>query len=154
MKTVTWEKLIIEEKMGRSGTKRCGDRTEQSQANTEGQQTKRRGFARRITSDKNPIFGWAIPRNEKSLAFKVAKKLLNKRSKKSLDGVYEVLAPGSTAIKKLHVSTIKEYGKKEVTICNSDIAKFGTKVGRKKSLTEYVKPRPSTLSGKTIRGKN
>ena len=63
---------------------------------------------------------------EASLILKKAKKRpKNKRSKKSLDGLYEVLAPGSSVIKSdAYTSMIKEPGKREVTIRNSDLAKF------------------------------
>ena len=55
------------------------------------------------------------------------KKHLNKRSKKNIDGLYEVLAPGSVVQKTdQFTSVIREPGKLEVTVRNSDIAKFGT----------------------------
>ena len=50
-----------------------------------------------------------------------------RRSKKNLEGLYEVLAPGSQILKvSPTTSTIKEPGKPIVTVRRSDIAKFGT----------------------------
>ena len=68
----------------------------------------------------------AVSRTEASLTVKIAeKKPESKRSKKSLDGLYEVLAPGSSVIKTdAYTSIIKEPGKRKVTIRNSDLAKF------------------------------
>ena len=48
----------------------------------------------------HPDVGQSIPRTESSLEVKLAKKRpRTKRSKKSLDGLYDVLAPGSSVIK-------------------------------------------------------
>ena len=48
----------------------------------------------------HPDVGQAVPRTEASLALKLAKsKPKRKRSKKNLDGLYEVLAPGLSVIK-------------------------------------------------------
>ena len=80
----------------------------------------------------------SLPRAEASLTLKLAKKKpKNKRSKKSLDGLYQVLAPDSSVIKfDAYTSVIKEQGKREVPIRNSDLAKFETKAERKADLKE------------------
>ena len=55
------------------------------------------------------------------------KKHPNKRSKKNRDGLYEVLTPGSVVQNtEQFTSVIREPGKLEVTVRNSDFAKFGT----------------------------
>ena len=43
---------------------------------------------------KNPLNGWAIPWSEKYLALRLAKK----KPEKTLGGLYEALATGSTVI--------------------------------------------------------
>ena len=90
-----------------------------------------------------------MPRTEASMEFKLAKKRpRTKRSKKSLDGLYDVLAPSSSVVKTdKFTSVIKEPGKRDVTIRNSDLAKFGTKAERQTELQLYVNRRPKTPTG-------
>ena len=73
-----------------------------------------------------------IPLKERAVELYLAQKIHGKRlSKKNLEGLYEVLAPGSHILKvSPTTSTIKEPGKTVVTVRNSDIAKFGTQLGR------------------------
>ena len=99
----------------------------------------------------HPEVGLPVPRTETSLAANLAKKKpKTKRSKKSLDGLYEVLAPGSSLVKTdRYASVIKEPGKRDVTIRNSDLAKFGTKAVRQTELQMYANRRPKIPSGKT-----
>ena len=80
--------------------------------------------------------GRQVPRIKDSLKLKLAEiKLKIRRSKKSLDGLCEVLAPVSTVIKtNEQTSILKEPGKKEVMIRNSDLAKFGTIAARQTDL--------------------
>ena len=69
-----------------------------------------------------------VPITERALQLKLVRKIYGKRrSKKNLEGLYEVLAPGSNIVKvSPTTSTIKEPGKPMVTVRNSGIAKFGT----------------------------
>ena len=68
---------------------------------------------------------------------------------KNLDGLYEVLAPGSSVVKTdTFTSVIKEPGKRDVTIRNSDLAKFGTKPERQTELQLYANRRPKTPTAK------
>ena len=94
--------------------------------------------------------GRAVPRTEASLTVKQAKKKpKSKRSKKCLDGLYEVLAPGSSVIKTDSFTlVIKEPGKREVMIKNSDLAKLGTKAERQTDLQICPNRRSKILSGK------
>ena len=98
----------------------------------------------------HPDVDMAVPRTETSLKVKLAKKKpKSKRSKKCLDGLYEVLASGSSVFKTdAFTSVIKEPGKREVTIRNSDLAKFGTKAERLSDLQFYANKRPKVPSGK------
>ena len=69
-----------------------------------------------------------IPRTGQSLDLKLARKI-TKRSKRDLRGLWETLAPGSTVVRTSNTTTvIKEPGVPEVSVRNSDIAKFGTRV--------------------------
>ena len=67
-----------------------------------------------------------IPLRKRAVQLKLARKILGKRrSKKNLEGLYEVLAPGSnTLIVRPTTSTRKEPGKLIVTVRNSDRAKL------------------------------
>ena len=69
-----------------------------------------------------------IPLKERAVELNLARKIHGKRrSKNNLEGLYEVLAPGSHILKVSSTSsTIKESGKPVVIVRNSDIAKFGT----------------------------
>ena len=86
---------------------------------------------------------------------KLARKLHdNQRQKKNLDGLYEVLAPGSTVCKvSPTTSVIKEPHKQEVRVRNSDIAKFGTRAERETELTQYIERRPKKINEKTLEQK-
>ena len=56
-----------------------------------------------------------------------------------MEGLYEVLAPGSHILKvSPTTSTIKEPGKLVVTVRNSDIAKFGTQLEQQTPLKAYA----------------
>ena len=99
----------------------------------------------------HPEVGLLVPRTKTSLSVKLAKKKpKTKRSKKSLDGLYEALAPGSSVVKTdTYTSVIKEPGKRDVTIRNSDLAKLETKAERQIELQMYFNRRPKIPSGKT-----
>ena len=82
----------------------------------------------------------SIPLKERAVELNLARKVHGKRrSKKNLEGLYEVLAPGSHILKvSPTTSTIKEPGKPIVTVRNSDIAKFGTQLERQTPLKAYA----------------
>ena len=99
----------------------------------------------------HPDVGQSVPRTEASLEVKLAKKRpRTKPSKKSLDGLYDVLAPGSSVVETdTFTSVIIEPGKRDVTIRNSDLAKFDTKAERQTELQVYANRRPKTPTRKT-----
>ena len=75
----------------------------------------------------HPKLNNPIPRSEKSLDLKLARKV-TKRSKRDLRDLWKTLAPGSTVVRTSNTTTvIKEPGVPEVRVRNSDIAKFGTR---------------------------
>ena len=80
------------------------------------------------------------PLKERAVELNLARKIHGKRqSKKNLEGLYEVLAPGSHILKvSPTTSTIKEPGKPVVTVRNSDLAKFGMQLERQTPLKAYV----------------
>ena len=84
-----------------------------------------------------------IPRTEKSLSVKLARKLPNKkRAKRQLAGLYEVLKPGSFVTKSSPTTTIiNEPGRSPVKVRDSDLAKFGTKAERSTNLWMYAQRR-------------
>ena len=97
----------------------------------------------------------AIPCSKCSVQVKLAHKIHeNQRQKKNLDGLYEVLAPGSTVCKiSPTTSVIKEPYKPEVRVRNSDIAKFGTRAERETELAQYIERRPKKINEKTLEQK-
>ena len=81
-----------------------------------------------------------IPLRERAVELRLARKIYGKRrSKKNLEGLYEVLAPGSHILEvSPTTSTIKEPGKPVVTVRNSDLTKFGTQLERQTQLKKYA----------------
>ena len=77
-----------------------------------------------------------ISLKERAVELNLARKIHGKRrSKKNLEGLYEVLGPRSHILKvSPTTSTIKEPGKPIVTVRNSDIAKFGKQLDRQTPL--------------------
>ena len=96
-----------------------------------------------------------MPCSERSIQVKLARKRHeSQRQKKNLDGLYEVLAPGSTVCKiSPTTSVIKEPYKQEVRVRNSDIAKFGARAERETKLIEYIDRRPQKITEKTLEQK-
>ena len=92
-----------------------------------------------------------ITLKESAEELKLARKIHGKRrSKENLEGLYEVLAPGSHILEvSPTTSTIKEPGKPVVTVRNSDIAKFGTQLERQTPLKAYA-DRRGPRSGKKL----
>ena len=93
----------------------------------------------------------AIPLNESLVRINIApptKRRPNKRSKKNLDGLYEVLAPGcGPKNRPLYFPYSRA---RKVTVRISDISKFGTGEERKPKLREYINRRgPRTLEKST-----
>ena len=95
----------------------------------------------------------AIPVTERAVQLKLARKMHGKRlCKKDLEGLYEVLAPGSNILNvSPSTSTIKEPGKPTVTLCNSDIAEFGTTQERKTPLKFYADKRGPRTCEKLVK---
>ena len=93
-----------------------------------------------------------IPLKERAVELNLARKVHGKRrSKKNMEGLYEVLAPGSHILKvSPTTSTIKETGKPVVTVRNSDIAKFGTQLERQTPLKAYADRRGPISGEKTM----
>ena len=126
--TVTPNELLPEEHWGNS---RSDDEIERNMCKA----TKDATTRERLATDNESGFLCTtqahrpLPLKEHAVQLNIArKKHLHKRSKKNLNGLYEVLAPGSVVQKTdQNTSVIREPGKMEVTVRNSDIAKFGTR---------------------------
>ena len=86
---------------------------------------------------------------------KIARKInAVQRQKKNLDGLYRVLAPGSTVWKvNPTTSVIEEPNRPEVRVQNSDIAIFGTRNERDTELDQYIERQPKNLLKKTLEQK-
>ena len=152
--TVTPNELLPEEHWGNS---RSDDEIERNTCKATKDATTRECLATdnesrflRTTQAHRPL-----PLKEHAVQLNIArKKHLHKRSKKNLDGLYEVLAPGSVVQKTdQNTSVIREPGKMEVTVRNSDNAKFGTREERKTKLTEYINHRGPRTHEKTTEAK-
>ena len=151
LETVRWEELISEENWdveARSDTELEHNR---DKLNEDAARTRNADPEIEFRMISHPEVGLPVPRTETSLAVKLAKKKpKTKRSKKSLDGLYEVLAPGCSVVKTdIYTSVIKEPGKRDVTIRNSDLAKFGTKAERQNELKCILIGGPKYPPGKT-----
>ena len=152
--TVTPNELLPEEHWGND---RSDDEVERNMCKTTRDATTRE----RLAADNESRFirttkaHRAIPLKEHAVQINIArKKHPHKRSKKNLDGLYEVLAPGSIVQKTdQYTSVIREPGKVEVTVRNRDIAKFGTRDERKTKLMEYVNRRGPRIHEKTTEAK-
>ena len=146
LETVRWDELISEENWdveARSDTELELNRDKLSKDAARRRNADPEKESRMIS---HPEVGLPVPRTETSLAVKLAKK---KPKKKSLDGLYEVLAPRFSVVKTdTNSSDIKEPGKRDVTIRNSGLAKFGTKAERQTELQMYANRRPKILSEK------
>ena len=81
-----------------------------------------------------------IPLKERAVELNIARNIHGKRrSKKNLEGLYEVLAPGLHILKVSPTTcTIKEPEKPVVTVRNSGITKFGTHLERQTPLKAYA----------------
>ena len=152
--TVTPNELLPEEHWGNS---RSDDEIERNMCKA----TKDATTRERLATDNESRFlrttkaHRLLPLKEHAVQLSLArKKHLHKRSKKNLEGLYEVLAPGSV-VKKTdqYTSVIREPGKMEVTVRNSDIAKFGTREERKTKLTECINRRGPRTHEKTTEAK-
>ena len=97
----------------------------------------------------------AIPVKKHAVQINIdRKKHPHKRSKKNLDGLYEVLAPGSVVHKTdQFTSVLREPGKVEVTVRNSDFPKFGIRSEGKTKLMEHVNSRGPRIHDKTTDAK-
>ena len=151
METVRWEELISDENWDNEG--RSDTEIELNRDGLSKDATKRKNEDPNKESRviPHPDVGQSVPRTEASLEIKPAKKRpRTKRSKKSLDGLYDVLAPGSSVVKTdTFTSVIKEPGKRDVTIRNSDLAKFSTKAEHQTEMQVYANRRLKTPTGKT-----
>ena len=95
------------------------------------------------------------PRSERRVQVKIARKIHAAESqKKHLDGLYEVLAPGSTVGKISPTTSVaKEPNRPEVRVRNSDIAKFAMQNKRNTELSQYIDRRPKKVQEKTLEQK-
>ena len=111
-------------------------------ARSRAEQDKRNDGEQRLI--KSEGISRSIPCSERSIQVKLARKLHeNQRQKKNLDGLYEVLAPGSRVCKvSPTTSVIKEPNRQEVRVRNSDIANFGTRAEWDTDLSQYIERRP------------
>ena len=150
LETVRWDELISEENWdveARSDTELGHNR---DKLNKDAAKRRNEDPKRESRVIPHPEVGLAVPRTEASLAVKLdKKKQRTKSSKKSLDRLYEVLAPSTSVVKTdTYISVIKEPGKRDVRIRNSDFAKLGTKAERQTELQLYANRRPKAPTGK------
>ena len=100
METVRWEELIADENWNKEG--RSDTEIELNKDRLSKDVTKRKNEDPNKESRVIPHsdVGQSVPRTEASLEVILAKKRpRTNRSKKSLDGLYDVLAPGSSVVK-------------------------------------------------------
>ena len=152
--TVTSNQLLPEEHWGNS---RSDDEVEKNRCKA----VRNASTRERLADDNESRFlstkkaHRPIPLKEHEVQINIArKKHSHRRSKKNLDGLNEVLAPGSVVQKTdQYTSVIREPGKLEVTVRNSNIAKFGTRDERKTKLIDFVKRRGPRVHENTTEAK-
>ena len=151
LETVRWDELIADENWNNDGRSDTEIETNKDRLSKDATKRKNEDPHKESRVIPHPDVGQSVPRTEASIEVKLAKKRpRTKRSKKSLDGLYDVLAPGSSVvITDTFTSVIKEPGKRDVTIRNSNLAKFGTKAERQTELQVYANRRPKLPTGKT-----
>ena len=151
METVRWEELISDENWDNEGRSDTEHELNRDRLSKDATKRKIEDPNKESRGIPHPDVGQSVPRTEASLEVKLAKnRQRTKRSKKNLYGLYDVLAPSSSMVKTdTFASVIKESGKIDVTIRNSDLAKFGTKTERQTELQVYANRRPKTPTGKT-----
>ena len=136
-KTVTPNKLVQEDNWGQY-------RSDEKVEKNIGAATQEAISRERLAGDKESRFLRStkahrpITLKEHTVQLNIArKKHPNRQSKTNLDGLYEVLTPGSV-VQKTDQFTIREPGKLEVTVRKSNIAKYVTRDERKIKLTAYI----------------
>ena len=151
LETVRWDELIADENWNNDGRSDTEIETNKDRLSKDGTKRKNEDPHKESRVIPYPDVGQSVSRTEAPLEVKLAKKRpRTRRSKKSFDGLYDVLAPGSSVVKTdTFTSVIKEPGKRDVSIRNSDLAKFGTKAERQTELQVYANRRPKIPTGKT-----
>ena len=145
LETVRWDQLITDENRKNDERSDIEIEVKKDKLSKEAMKRQKEDPNKESRLISNPDVGQSIPRTESSLEVKLAKK--RPRTKRS-----NVLAPGSSVIKtNENTSVIKEPGKREVTIRNSDLAKFGTKAERNTDLQVYANRRPKLPTSKQRR---
>ena len=150
LETVRWEELITEENLDNEERSDIEFDLNKEKLNKDAVKQKNEDPDKEPRVISHPEVGLPVLQTEASLTVKLAKtRPRTKRSRKSLDGLYDLLAPRSSVVKSdKYNSVIKEPGKRDVTIRNSDLAKFGRKAERQTELQMYANRRHKTPTGK------
>ena len=150
MQTVRWDELISDEQWDNGARSDIDLQKSRDRLSKDAVRRCNKGLHIESRVITHPDVGQAVPRTGASPTLKLTTKKPKKmRSKKSLDGLYEVLAPESSVIKAdAYTSIKKEPGKWEVTIRNCELAKFGTKAERQTDQKNYADRRPKAPTGK------
>ena len=156
LETVRWDELITDDNWNNDERSDIEIEVNKNKLGKEAMKRQKEDPNKESRLISHPDVGQSKPRTEASLEVKLAKKRpRTKRSKKSLDGLYDVLAPGSSVIKtNEYTSVIKEPGKRDMTIRNSNLAKFGTKAERDTELQVYANRRPKLPTEELINYQN
>ena len=151
METVRWVELMSDEQWDNEARSDIEFKTRRDQLRKDARKRCNDDPDKKSRMIPHPDVELPVPRTEASLTLKLAnKKPKSKRSKESLDGLCEVLAPISSVIKSNeHFSIIKEPGRRQVTVSSSDLAKLGTKPEKQSYLKCYAERRPKVPTGKT-----
>ena len=138
METVRWDELITDDNWNNDERSDIEIEVNKNKLGKEAMKRQQEDPNKESRLISHSDVGQSKPRTEASLEVKLAKKRpRTERSKKSLDGLYDVLAPGSSVIKtNEHTSVIKE-------------PMFGTKAERDTELHIYANRRPKLPTGKT-----
>ena len=153
METLRWDELILDEKWDDETRSYVEIKKQRHKISKDAKKCYNEDPDKESRTISHPDAGLPVPRTEASLTLKLAKKKpKSKRFRKCLNGLYEVLAPGSSVVKsKAQTLLLEKPGKIEVTVRISNLPKFGTKANKQTDLKCYIERRPKMPTGKTIK---
>ena len=101
LETVRWEELISDESWDNEGRSDTEVKLNKDRLSKDATKRKNKDPNKESRVIPHQDVGQSVPRTEASLEVKLSKKRpRTKRSKKTLDGLYDVLTPGSSVLKK------------------------------------------------------
>ena len=139
LETVRWEQLISDENCDNEGRSDTEVELNKDRLSKDATKPKKRGPEQRIKSDSSPRCRTIRATNRSIIRSKTCKtKTAHKTIKEKPRWVIRLVGARFFDGKNAYIHLIKEPGKRDVTIRNSDLAKFGTNAERQTELQTYA----------------